>query len=92
MINDDVPIVGLKRRYVLLDTVIDFKRWLKNANKGDSIVYFQGATVYNPMTNEPAPIAKAAYRAYERGLVQLTQERFWKAPYGQFNYIATKTV
>lgn len=84
-------VVGVKNRFILLDTVIDFKTWLKKSKQGDNpIVYFQGASVYNPVTNEPFPIAKAAYRAYEKGLVHLTQERFWPQPNGQFNYIATK--
>ncbi len=91
--NSDMglTVVGVTRRYILLDTVIDFKQWLKTAKKGDNpIVYFQGVSVFNAVTNEPYPIAKAAYRAYERGQVHLTQERFWPEPDGQFNYIATK--
>lgn len=91
MNGSGLTVVGVKRRFILLETVIDFKKWLRHSKRGDNpIVYFQGQTVYNPVTNEPFPIAKAAYRAYEQGQVYLTQERFWPAPDGQFNYIATR--
>lgn len=87
---DDRALVGVSNRYVLLETVIDFKQWVKTSKKGGKVVYYQGSTVYNPFTDEPVPIAKAAYRAYEKGEVCLTQERFWPSPNGQFNYIATR--
>ena len=81
-----------------VDTEIAFAYWLKNANKGDRVVYYDGflfrdreILVHNglPATGFPDKIKAAifAWKAYLNGLVQLTQR---KRGDFEYEYIATK--
>lgn len=57
-------------------TLEQFKRWIRKAEHGDSVVYHQGVLMRDrQLHKDPKLFAEAAYEAYERGEVALVQKR-----------------
>ena len=81
-----------------IDTDVSFAYWLRNAEKGESVVYYDGFLLRdreiltrNGLRPEHFPdgikTAIMAWRCFTDGLVTLTQKR---RGYFDYAYIATK--
>lgn len=66
-----------------------FAEFLLAGRKGHSFVYFVGATVYDDATGRRIPVAETAFKAHERGKINLVQRRVRNSD-GLFEYIAQK--
>jgi hypothetical protein len=79
----------------------DFLDWIKKSKRGDSIVYFKGKSLESPRAVNDgngqievvwikADIGLAAWVAYEKGLVALTQRKKSNRIINNYDYIATR--
>ena len=79
----------------------DFLAWIRNSERGDNVIYFKGKSLESPQTIKgengnieivwvKADIGLAAWIAYEKGLITLTQRKKSKKAFGDFEYIATR--
>lgn len=64
-----------------------FNNWLASGPKGSAYVYFEGPALvaYYPYPDKPL-VARLAWDAYRKGLVELVQKRIGSS----FQYIAQK--
>lgn len=68
-------------------SINDFEHWLSNSKPGSSIVYHQGFLAQDVLyVDGLVEMRRATWRAYEEGLVILTQRR----KSGQAEYIAQR--
>ncbi len=70
-----------------------FASWLSRQRKGEQFIYHVGLGIVNVESGIRNAIGDAAWKAYEDGLVLLTQRRTSKKiknVYGTFEYIATR--